>query len=599
MPNSYCLDLVNGYECKCHPSYAGERCDIFLGSNFDLIFKRQTTNDMVLLTDGDSVPNMRSLTIGLYIKANSAYKSGTLFSYSVPSYPKDIVILSFGESKIEMRIKDKVVRANFQLADDLWHFLGIIWNGIDGSVSVYIDGREIKKTKNVLRDDTITGGGWVVLGQRYLAGEKRSSLSTAFVGTLHQVNVWNVPGTSDHMWKAGHNCSWPIAGSMVGWTSFLPGIKGEVEKRFMTQCKALDTCTFNCSHFLACESRHGFYNCTCQAGFSGYHCDINIDECSSSPCVNGKCVDGVNRYHCMCNKGYWGTNCENKITNEGECPPLPQPVNGRKSCNHFSGKVLCTMTCNEGYSYDTEAINEYDCGPDTEWRWNGLTDFKVPACSSKAAPKEIEHRFQVKFREMQCEPGQSLSNFRSAVQREISDILSAVPGCLNSSACKLKQVAVPGCGWTANQRKRRAVTNELNVLFSLSVRAANSPPLTDDVEEKSEAILFQMQYAVSTGNFRITFNGVNSTADRSSFKYLSFDIMCNPGFVRSKDRKECVACSVGSFYWLELSFCSACSRGTYQDEEGQLSCKPCGEGKTTYFPGAASSEDCFLKRDNL
>ena len=45
-------------------------------------------------------------------------------------------------------------------------------------------------------------------------------------------------------------------------------------------------------------------------------CDINSDDCSSNPCVNGKCVDGVNRYDCECSKGYWGVNCEKKIINE-------------------------------------------------------------------------------------------------------------------------------------------------------------------------------------------------------------------------------------------------------------------------------------------
>lgn len=28
IPNSYCIDLVNGYECKCYPSYTGDHCDI-------------------------------------------------------------------------------------------------------------------------------------------------------------------------------------------------------------------------------------------------------------------------------------------------------------------------------------------------------------------------------------------------------------------------------------------------------------------------------------------------------------------------------------------------------------------------------------------
>ena len=81
---------------------------------------------------------------------------------------------------------------------------------------------------------------------------------------------------------------------------------------------ALPMCTTNCSHFLDCESRHGYYYCNCQPGFSGPHCNMNIDECSSSPCVNGKCVDGVNRYDCICNKGYWGTNCDKEVKRESK-----------------------------------------------------------------------------------------------------------------------------------------------------------------------------------------------------------------------------------------------------------------------------------------
>ena len=63
--------------------------------------------------------------------------------------------------------------------------------------------------------------------------------------------------------------------------------------------------------------------------------------------------------------------------------------------------------------------------------------------------------------------------------------------------------------------------------------------MTDDVDEKSEAVLFQMQYAISTGQFRISLHGVNSIADRSSFKHLSSEITCNPGFVKSSDKTGC------------------------------------------------------------
>ena len=77
----------------------------------------------------------------------------------------------------------------------------------------------------------------MVLGQEFLAEKQASALSNAFVGTLHKDSFWDVPATADHMWNAAHNCTWPIAGSVRAWSSFLLGIKGKVEKRFMTQCQ--------------------------------------------------------------------------------------------------------------------------------------------------------------------------------------------------------------------------------------------------------------------------------------------------------------------------------------------------------------------------
>ena len=217
---------------------------------------------MVLLSDGKSIPNMRYFTIAMFVRADSRYKSGTLFSYSVAGQPDlsdDIIVLSFTESQVHMEIKDEVVRADYKLADDHWHYLGVVWNGHTGNVSVYIDREEIKKATNVKIGETITGGGWIVLGQRYLAEEQNKSLLTAFGGTLHQVSLWDVPATADHMWNAAHNCTWPIAGSVRAWSSFLAGIKGQVEKRFMTHCKGICYYSKLKSHLLGICNKPCFY----------------------------------------------------------------------------------------------------------------------------------------------------------------------------------------------------------------------------------------------------------------------------------------------------------------------------------------------------
>ena len=51
--------------------------------------------------------------------------------------------------------------------------------------------------------------------------------------------------------------------------------------------------------------------------FAGDLCDVNIDECESTPCMNGAaCQDGLSAYECECLPGYSGDDCD---VNINEC----------------------------------------------------------------------------------------------------------------------------------------------------------------------------------------------------------------------------------------------------------------------------------------
>lgn len=47
------------------------------------------------------------------------------------------------------------------------------------------------------------------------------------------------------------------------------------------------------------------YRCECTAGFTGPLCQHNLNECESSPCVHGICVDQEDGFRCFCQPGMY------------------------------------------------------------------------------------------------------------------------------------------------------------------------------------------------------------------------------------------------------------------------------------------------------
>ena len=51
------------------------------------------------------------------------------------------------------------------------------------------------------------------------------------------------------------------------------------------------------------------YTCTCVAGYDGYNCQNDINECQTDPCSDpgtNSCTHQINARTCTCNAGYEG-----------------------------------------------------------------------------------------------------------------------------------------------------------------------------------------------------------------------------------------------------------------------------------------------------
>lgn len=66
----------------------------------------------------------------------------------------------------------------------------------------------------------------------------------------------------------------------------------------------------------------------------------------------------------------------------------------------------------------------------------------------------------------------------------------------------------------------------------------------------------------------------------------------NNSTTSNHDFARCVYCPIGTFFNVVNEVCESCSQGSYQPEEGQLSCLVCPHNTSTKVVNAKRSDDC-------
>uniref|UniRef100_A0A672IXN3 Neurogenic locus notch homolog protein 2-like n=1 Tax=Salarias fasciatus TaxID=181472 RepID=A0A672IXN3_SALFA len=136
----------------------------------------------------------------------------------------------------------------------------------------------------------------------------------------------------------------------------------------------IDECSSTpCLNGAKCIDRPNGYDCECAEGFTGLLCEENINDCIPAPCHHGVCKDGISTFSCECNPGYIGSICHiqvqecysNPCQNGGRCIDL---VNAYQ-CNCLPGTSGVNCEINEDdcasnpceYGECQDGINEYKC----------------------------------------------------------------------------------------------------------------------------------------------------------------------------------------------------------------------------------------------
>ncbi|XP_030852085.1 uncharacterized protein LOC757083 isoform X4 [Strongylocentrotus purpuratus] len=121
-----------------------------------------------------------------------------------------------------------------------------------------------------------------------------------------------------------------------------------------TSCPGFNLCDNTGECILTTRQPETKFVCICEPGYTGVYCEQVIDDCASSPCINGSCSDaGVLSYECTCQAGFTGRNCEIDIDS---CDPSPC-LNGATCVDELLGYAC---ECAVGFTGDTcdEDINE-------------------------------------------------------------------------------------------------------------------------------------------------------------------------------------------------------------------------------------------------
>ena len=137
------------------------------------------------------------------------------------------------------------------------------------------------------------------------------------------------------------------------------------------ECQLLATVADSGSDGSHRERQHIPQVCKMEGTFEYY---TKLNECGSAPCQNGgRCTPGTKSYTCTCQTGFSGTNCELDVN---ECAKDNGGCSSQRKCINHNGTHVCG-SCPDGYKSANDKL-----GKDTQ-----CSD--IDECAEKACKDSI------------------------------------------------------------------------------------------------------------------------------------------------------------------------------------------------------------------
>ncbi|KAL4218698.1 hypothetical protein ACF0H5_021286 [Mactra antiquata] len=580
--------------------------------DFDIMYTALNSTETLVsavLTQQD-VKSIDNITVELWVKCKSCDNILNITSAD------DTPILSIeGTDHLKITWLGTEYQTSKSIEEaDTWKRIAV--NTTDGVLSVFID------------DIILISGDYTMVTTSNFVNITLGG--DGYIGSISQFNIWSAGYTRPS--TPIDTCFIEDGGDLVAWKQF-----SETDGNFVltrSQCDAFDNCQSQpCQNNGTCSDEIDGVTCTCTKGFNGTTCEINIDDCIDNICDNGgTCLDGINNSTCLCRHGYTGDLCEYKyvdggwtdwIESEGcsvtcgngtkiksrtcenpeplyigmdcegdsfqvvecdtnvtcieDCKTDPTIQNGKANCSWTDDSNttrVCSPYCDDGYDFssllfiDTSGIK---CGPETGNTWNFNTkDYptsELPSCSLKT--KALKNNLVIR----NSYPTLGYNEVTPVLANGIEEVINtklAVTGCASTGRCE-HEVKVERSDDEVSRTRRETdgVKFTINLSCEVNDDIDECYDLLYDLVQQINSMITQLQFTIQSGGVEHNVGVNGSTYDGHS--------TCKPGYIPVW--QYCIPCGIGTYAY--NGYCEVCPVGTYQDLEGQTSCKQCPENWST------------------
>ncbi|XP_071100051.1 signal peptide, CUB and EGF-like domain-containing protein 1 isoform X2 [Haliotis cracherodii] len=379
------------------------------------------------------------------------------------------------------------------------------------------------------------------------------------------------------------------------------GYKVNIDQK---SCTDIDECALNntCDH--VCVNTPGSFKCNCRHGYQMYgstHC-ADIDECSinNGDCAHS-CSNRLGGYDCVCRSGFKLHPNKKDCIESSKCIPLSNPSRATLSCRNVAGgEQQCSLACNRNARFTSGVANQitYMCGPSTSYKWNfERNNSTLPSCSELTAPPGYKRKARFLFVTDKCQFKRSATEILRA---SLANILNKQKKFKCRKKCQVTSIDIK-CGSRRRKFSRKVQGNGKSLVTAEFELLMNSrkPSGSCDIacvgkrtKRKLKKAFKTLKRAIRKGDLPIGFAGTPLDIIKKSFRpEKAIPASCSPGTVNVN--QVCVGCSIGTYFDADEGGCRPCPGGTYQDTEGQMSCKDCPNRRVSGGRvGAASATEC-------